>query len=142
MARSITGDDPTATAVYVDVDGDTHFNGSNVFVEAGTTLLSLGTPTICTIASGVLTATGSHIAAAAESGTTDTVDSIALTGRTAAAGDLLIIVPDTGDTITFDDANIDLGAATREVAPGGCIILRYDGASWGELVFLAAADNS
>lgn len=34
MARTIAGDDPTATAVYVDNDGDTHFNGSTVYVEA------------------------------------------------------------------------------------------------------------
>lgn len=34
MARTIAGDDPTATAVYVDNDGDTHFNGSTVYIEA------------------------------------------------------------------------------------------------------------
>lgn len=33
MARTISGDDPTSTAVYVDRDGDTHYNGSTVFIE-------------------------------------------------------------------------------------------------------------
>lgn len=144
MARTITGDDPTATAGYVDVDGDTHFNGSNVFFEAATTLLSLGAPAVSTIASGVLTVTGSFVAAAAESSTTDQVDSIVLSGRTVADGDLLVCIADVGDTITFDDANINLGDATRAVAPGGCLILRYDAAEsqWTELVFLAGADNA
>jgi len=31
MARSITGDDPTATAHYIDVDGDLHQNGASFF---------------------------------------------------------------------------------------------------------------
>lgn len=144
MARSITGDDPTSTAAYVDVDGDTHFNGSNVFFEAATTLLSLGAPTVSTIASGVLTVTGSFVAAAAESSTADQVDSIVLSGRTVADGDLLVCIADVGDTITFDDASINLGAATRAVAPGGCLVLRYDAAEtqWTEVIFLAGADNA
>lgn len=140
MAQNPSGDDPTSTVPYVDMDGDQHFNGTSIWFEQS--WLRLGTPNICTIASGVLTCTGSFVAAAAESGTTDTVDSIALSGATATNGDLLIIIADTGDTITFDDANIDLGDTTRAVAPGGIIILRYDGTSWVEVVFLAGADNA
>lgn len=45
------------------------------------------------------------------------------------------------NTITFDDANINLGAATRAVAPGGAIALYYDGTEWTELAFIAATDN-
>lgn len=140
MAQSPSGDDPTATNPYVDSEGDQHFNGTSLWYEGS--WQRLGTPTICTIASGVLTATGSFIAAAAESGTTDTVDSIALSGTTAVAGDRLLIVADTGDTITFDDAAINLGDTTRAVAPGGHISLYFNGTKWNELTFLAGADNS
>jgi hypothetical protein len=140
--RSPSGDDQTAgLQPYYDIEGDFHLNGSNVFHEG--VGIRLGTPTICTIASGVLTVTGSFIAAAAESGTSDTVDSIVWNnGAPVGAGDYLLIVPDTGDTITFDDANINLGAATRAVAPGGHISLYYDGTEWTELTFLTASDNA
>ena len=103
-------------------------------------VFGLGAHQTATIASGVLTVTKSYVWAAAESSTTDTVDSIVFAD--AEDGTLLLIVADTGDTITIDDANIDLGAATRAVAPGGCILLRYDGTSWAEVLFLAGADNS
>lgn len=142
MAQNPSGDDPTATAPYQDRDGDQHFNGTSIWFEQS--WLRLGAPTISTIASGVLTVTGSFISCAAESGTADQVDSITLSGTTVADGDLLILIADVGDTITFDDANINLGAATRAVAPGGCLLLRYDGAEtqWTEVVFLAGADNA
>ena len=103
-------------------------------------IFGLGAHETATIASGVLTVTKSYVWAAAESSTTDQVDSIVFTG--AADGTLLLLVADTGDTITFDDAAINLGAATRAVAPGGCILLRFDGTSWAEVLFLAAADNA
>ena len=141
MAQSPAGE-YEATAPYVDMDGDQHFNGTSLYFEQA--WLRLGAPTVSTIASGVLTVTGSFTAAAAESSTTDQVDSITVSGTTVADGDLLVIIADAGDTITFDDANINLGAATRAVAPGGALILRYDAAdtSWTELVFLAGSDNS
>ena len=103
-------------------------------------VFGLGAHQTATIASGVLTVTKSYVWAAAESSTTDTVDSIVFAD--AEDGTLLLIVADTGDTITIDDANIDLGAATRAVAPGGCILLRYDGTTWAEVLFTASADNS
>lgn len=142
MAQSPSGDDIKAGNPYVDNEGDQHFNGTSLWFEQS--WLRLGAPNICTIASGVLTCTGSFVAMAAESSTTDTVDSIALSGTTVADGDLLILIADVGDTITVDDANVNLGAATRAVAPGGCLILRYDGAEsqWTEVVFVAAADNA
>ena len=95
-----------------------------------------------TIASGVATVTrlSPVIVLAAESSTTDTLDT--LTVSDIQAGDTTILVADTGDTITVDDANIDLAAATRAIAPGGSLGLRYDGTSWVELYFTAAADNA
>lgn len=118
----------------------------------GTTLLSatnlrLGAVTAATIASGVLTVPAgvTYVRVASESGTADQVDSI--TKSDAADGDLLVLIPLNTDTITFDDANIDLGAATRAVAPGGVIVLLYNAsavgaASWQEVLFLAASDNA
>lgn len=111
------------------------------------TNLRLGAVTQSTIASGVLTvpASTTYVLAISESGTSDQVDTI--TKSDAADGDLLVIIPKSTDTITFDDANIDLGAATRAVAPGGLIVLLYNSsavtaASWQEVLFLAASDNA
>jgi hypothetical protein len=103
-------------------------------------LLRLGAHEVVTIASGVATITKSNVWLAAESGTTDQLDTLTLEG--AADGDVVLLRSDTGDTITVDDANIDLGAATRAIAPGGCLALIYDGTSWAELFFIAAADNA
>ena len=44
--------------------------------------------------------------------------------------------------ITIDDANINLGAATRALAPGGSMWLYYNATKWNELSFTAGADNS
>lgn len=98
-----------------------------------------GVPENATVASGVLTVTKSHAIVLPESSTTDTVDSIVMTG--VQAGDVLLLVSVAANTITFDDANINLAAATRAVAPGGCLGLYYDGAQWTEMFFLAASDN-
>ena len=97
---------------------------------------------LVTIATGVATVSRLTpvIVLAAESSTADTLDT--LTVADIQAGDTTILVADTGDTITVDDANIDLAAATRAVAPGGSLGLRYDGTSWVELFFTAAADNA
>lgn len=123
---------------YIDQEADVHLNATSVWAEGA--FLRLGSPDIVTIASGVATITKGFTALAAESSTTDTVDTITVAG--AAEGDLLFLVADVGDTITIDDANIDLGAATRAIGPGGCMLLRYDGASWVEVVFLTGADNA
>ena len=136
MAQTNSGVD--ADGPYRDMDGDVHLSGVNVFTEGA--LFRLGAPTVVTIASGVATISTGFVALAAESSTTDTVDTLTLSG--ALEGDIVLLVADTGDTITIDDANIDLGAATRAVGPGGCIALRYDGTSWVELFFLAGADNA
>lgn len=93
-----------------------------------------------TIAAGVLTVTGSLIDPQPESGTADTVDSIVFTG--VQAGDILLIHIPATNTITFDDAVINLAAATRAVAPGGSLLLVYDGAQFSEVLFTAATDNT
>jgi hypothetical protein len=98
-----------------------------------------GTLTTPTIATGVLTVTGSFVDPQPQTSTTDQVDSIVLSG--VQAGDLLFVHVPATNTITFDDANINLGAASRAVAPGGSIILVYDGSQWSEIAFLTASDN-
>ena len=137
MARS-TSMDVTGGGPFIDIDGDTHLNGNSFFTEGA--LLRLGAPTVVTIASGVATITTGFVALAAESSTTDQLDTLTLAG--AGEGDIVLLIADAGDTITVDDANIDLGAATRAIGPGGCLALRFDGTSWCELFFLAGADNA
>lgn len=95
-----------------------------------------------TIASGVATvaALTPVIELIGEGAADDQLDTLTVTG--AVEGDVVILTSDGSDTITVDDANIDLGAATRAVAPGGSITLRYDGTSWAEVAFTTAADNA
>lgn len=97
---------------------------------------------VVTIASGVATVPTLTpvVVLAAESSTADQLDTLTVSG--AIAGDTVLLVADTGDTITVDDANIDLGAGTRAIAPGGSLALRYDGTGWAEVSFLGSADNS
>lgn len=127
-------------------------NGAAVLTLApgGVTLptLRLGSAAAATVAAGVLTipANASYVIVTSESGTTDTVDSIAYASGAPADGDVLWLIPKSTDTITYDDANIDLGAATRAVAPGGILMLLYNAgaataASWQEVLFLAGSDN-
>lgn len=107
-------------------------------VEA--TSFGFGAAEDSTIASGVLTVTGSYVNALPESTTADQVDSIVKAG--VQDGDILLIVSKATNTITVDDANINLGAATRAIAPGGSLLLYYDGTQWTEHSFVAATDNS
>ncbi len=137
MAQSPSGDDPTATAPYQDMDGDWHWNATSIWREGAK--VRNGAPTIVTIASGVATITTGFVALAAESSTTDTLDTITVAG--AVDGDELLLIADVGDTITVDDANINLGAATRAIGPGGHLRLFYNVDKWNELTFLAGADN-
>lgn len=138
MARTTTMD-VTGGGPFVDVDGDAHLNANRVFVEGG--ILSLGAPEEVTLVSGVATITKGYVQLDAEgAGTTDTLDTLTLAG--AGAGDIVLLTVNATDTITVDDANIDLGAATRAIAPGGKLALIFDGTSWAELFFLAGADNA
>ena len=92
-----------------------------------------------TIAAGVLTVTQTVVVPLPESGTADQIDTITKAG--VVAGDLLLLYVPVTNTITVDDANINLGAATRALAPGGSLLLVYDGTEWSEVSFLAASDN-
>lgn len=127
-------------------DGSNYVDFNNIQVRnvrAGTGSLGFGAGEAVTIVSGVATVTKPYVILDAEgAGTTDTLDSIVYTG--VADGDLLLLVSTATDTITVDDANINLGDATRAIAPGGSLLLRYDGtqAQWTEVAFLTAADNT
>jgi hypothetical protein len=97
-------------------------------------------PELVTIAAGVATLTKSDVILAAESGTTDQLDSIVFPN--ARPGTRLTIRADVGDTITLDNANFNLGAATRAVGPGGSITMEQDVAGeWTEQSFVAGTDN-
>lgn len=110
---------------------------------AAPTVLSLSTPAETgagvTIAAGVLTVTQTVVIPLPESGSADQIDSIVKAG-VVAGDELLLLVPVT-NTITVDDANINLAAATRAIAPGGSLRLVYDGSRWTEVSFVAATDN-
>ena len=108
--------------------------------SSGASHIGLGAGEAVTIASGVATVTKPWVILDAEgAGTTDTLDSITYTGQ--AAGDLLLLTTTATDTITADNSStLLLGAGTRAVAPGGCLLLLATSATvWQELVFLTAA---
>lgn len=127
-----------AVAGSLTVTGTSTLNIARLAASAA--LLGLGTGEAVTIASGVATVTKSYVVLDAEgAGTTDQLDTITMAN--VAAGDLLLLTVNATDTITVDDANINLGAATRAVAPGGALLLYYDGTEWTELAFIAASDN-
>ena len=137
------GTDPDAVGesdVSLKFDGTSLTASTGRFVLGG--VVGFGTAEAVTIASGVATVTRSYVRLTSESSTSDQLDTITMAG--AADGDLLLLATVAGHTITVDDANINLGAATRAVAPGGSLLLRYDGveSQWTEVAFLAAADNA
>jgi len=95
-----------------------------------------------TIASGVATVPYPTpvVLLVGEGAANDTLTTLTVSGVT--AGDIITLISDGSDTITVDDANIDLGDTTRIVAPGGNLTVRYDGTGWAEVSFLTAADNA
>ena len=92
--------------------------------------LNIGTPSILTIATGVVTATKTRHTIAAESGTADTLSTI----NGGAEGDLLVLGPDSGDTITVDNAgNIVLSASPFVMnSTGDRLILERGATNWLE----------
>lgn len=96
-----------------------------------------------TIDSGVLTVTGDSfmVNPLPENSTADQIDSIACT-KQLKFGDLLMLFVPATNTITVDDANINLGDSTRAIGPGGNLVLMWNGTKWNEISFLAGADNS
>ena len=108
--------------------------------RAGAGFLGLSAAEAVTLVSNAATITKPYVILDAEgAGTTDQLDTITYTG--AADGDLLLLTVTATDTITVDDANINLAAATRAIAPGGSLLLRFDGTEWTEVLFTAATDN-
>lgn len=118
--------------------GPVSFTGAVTF--GTTSSFGFGAAEQATIATGVLTVTKPYVDVLPESSTADQVDSIVYSG--VADGQLLLLVSKATNTITVDDANIALGAATRAIAPGGSLLLYYNGTQWVEHSFIAAADNS
>ena len=99
--------------------------------------LALASPTTLTIASGVVTMTqGSHIIAA-ESGTTDDLDTInAPSDLQSGYYPLLILIADSGDTITVKHGtgNITLNSAGDfSLTSSKALALWYDGTNWHDL---------
>jgi hypothetical protein len=122
-----------------DVTGNVTGNVTGTATTA--TRLKMGAAVDATIASGVLTITSPFTHVLPESGTTDTVDSIVYAG--AEEGDVIVLVTELTNTITYDDAALNLAATTRACAPGGSITLFYDGEGvWTELTFAASGDHA
>lgn len=132
----------THTGAETHTGVETH-TGAETFqslIMTGAGALRLGAGEAVTIATGVATITRPFVVLDAEgAGTTDQLDTITYTG--AVAGQVLLLTVTATDTITVDDANINLAAATRAIAPGGALLLYFDGTEWTELVFIAATDN-
>ena len=112
--------------INTDADENNLMGGSLAFTEK-----------IFTIASGAITPTRSNVVLAAESGTTDTLDSMA----TGSVSDdcLMILSVDTGDTITINDAGgaagqIHLVDSQDLILTGNDrLFLIRDGADWYEI---------
>lgn len=108
--------------------------------RSGAGLFGFSAAEAVTLVSNVATVTKPYVILDAEgAGTTDQLDTITYTG--AADGDLLLLTVTATDTITVDDANIALAAATRAIAPGGTLLLRFNGTVWVEVLFTAATDH-
>ncbi len=94
--------------------------------------IKLKASTILTLSTGAVTAVGPYHIMAAESGTTDDLDTITPSDdRT-----LLVIQADVGDTITVKDGtgNIQLnGGADFSLTGDATLLLFYDGTNWADL---------
>jgi hypothetical protein len=102
---------------------------------AGATFLGLGTVEAATLACNAVTITKPYASLTGESGMADQLDT--LTYASVADGDLAVLGSAAAGAITVDDANIDLGAATRNLSAAGHYLgLIYDGTTFGELFFI------
>ena len=94
MASNPSGDDPTPTAFFVDMDGDAHTGGGNLYVEAASSMQWLDTngATVKGVySSGTVSVTVPSIGTAGLGGTVD-VDVSSLT-FSPAVGDQVIATP-------------------------------------------------
>jgi hypothetical protein len=93
--------------------------------------------TTLTIATGVVTITQGFHVIAAESGTTDDLDTISLgSALDSARRQMIYLIADTGDTITVKHGtgNIVLnGAADFSLTASKMLALFYDGTNWHDL---------
>lgn len=141
-AVSVNATGTTVTGTLT-VDGASTLTGA-ITATGAVTAKKLSTPAETgagvTIATGVLTVTQTVVVPLPESSTSDQIDTITKVG--VVAGDLLLLHVPATNTITVDDANINLAAATRAIAPGGSLLLVYDGSEWSEVAFTAATDNT
>jgi hypothetical protein len=128
----VNGEDVSATNV------NSRLTGLDDAIEdikdgsASFSLMAFAAATILTISSGAVTATRSYHTLAAESGTSDDLDTIT------AAGDrtLLIVEPDTGDTITLKHGtgNIYLrSGGDLALSSNVAAMLFYNGTNWVEV---------
>jgi len=107
-------------------------------MTAGINALAFDAATTLTIATGVVTVTQSEHIIAAETGTTDDLDTITvgivdLTGAGNTYRPHLHITADTGDTITLKHGtgNLDfVGGLDVVLTPGAWLLLRYNGTNW------------
>lgn len=93
------------------------------------------TATTLTISSGVVTVTQMVHVIAAETGTTDDLETITdgITGQTSAGLAVLLLIADTGDTITLKHGtdNLDLpGDADIDLDDDHWIMLLWSGSNW------------
>lgn len=87
-------------------------------------LFNLGPAIILIIDTGEVTVTQSYNKLAAESGATDTLDTI----NGGVDGDMVIFLADTGDTITISEAgNIEVGGATDTLLENTWFLAIYNG---------------
>jgi hypothetical protein len=98
---------------------------------------SWGIRTAHTISGGVVSVTLGVNTLAAESGVTDDVDTISgAAPRTVQAGDTIVVLADTGDTITLkhNTGNLHLdGSADKALVNGNQLMLLYDGTDWQQI---------
>ena len=97
---------------------------------------------VITIAGGVATvaALTPVIELTGEGGADDTLTTLTVAGvRT---GDTVMLVATAGDTITVDDATIDLVAGTVAVAGDTTLLLRYNGTQWSQVATTISVDNA
>lgn len=92
------------------------------------TVLHIAAATLLTIASGVIVVTRSFHIVAAETGTTDDIDTITAERNQT----FLVLKADTGDTITVKNGtgNIALPSGDMTISGDQAMLLFYDGTNW------------
>jgi hypothetical protein len=137
---------PASSPVESDIwyDGSEHrwegYTGSGNYTLGGAFNMTPGPGTAIQLSSGVLTLTQSYCFVTSESGATDDLDTI--TAADSNTGDIIVLRPTSGDTITVKHGtgNITLsGGADRVLTPanGSSIMLQNTGGNWNEVSYTA-----